>query len=116
MKRLYNSLKKANRVGFRYKPSQAKSDEVLYTLKALRKLLKSINILLLKGSISVSSELDYCLVEIIKLVANAIFEMKGRDCLRLVCESLGTYHIYIDAYVVGPYLLEFSDEEVEVAA
>ena len=109
-----NELKKnlmlAGRAGFFYKPAQKTHFmEGVYTYKGLTKLLKSINIYFNSNTLSVSSHLEMHLINLLKIVAQSLYELKGPERLKRAYESLVDPHYYIEMFVCGPYSLEEPD-------
>ncbi len=88
---------------FFYKPAKKQLMRQVYTLKWLRKLLKSVNKFLSTEHFCLSSDLEEQLVEIIKIIAKSIYEMNGKKALISAYKSLGTPHFYIEMHVCGPY-------------
>ena len=88
---------------FFYKPAKNQVMRQEYTMKWLRKLLKSVNKLLSSDHLRISHDLEEQLVEIIKIVAKSIYKQQGKKALISAYKSLGTPHFYIEMHICGPY-------------
>ena len=89
--------------GFFYNPAKNQVMRQVYTLIWLRKLLKSINKFLSNEHLHLSRDLEEQFVEIIKIIAKSIYELKGKKALISAYKSLGAPHFYIEMHVCGPY-------------
>ncbi|MFK7824413.1 MAG: hypothetical protein AB8G05_09660 [Oligoflexales bacterium] len=99
--------------GFFYKPAKNQFMRQVYTLKWLRKLLKSVNKFLSSEHLCISRDLESQFIEIIKIIAKSIYELKGKKGLISAYRSLGTPHFYIEMHICGPYGLAEERAKVE---
>ena len=91
--------------GFFYKPAKKQLMRRIYTLKWLRKLLKSVNKFLSTEHLRHSSDLEEQYVEIFKIITKSIYELKGIKGIKGIkalisaYKSLGVPHFYIEMHV-----------------